>query len=430
MRRIRSPLQLVAMKFNNPEIMLQFPEHVSFDPISKGSGNMHLDGSLVASPWFRETTEYVRGRQRDPDSDSDSELPKVVPLQLYHDDVALGFGNNSNVLPIMMGYGNFSSKLQQHNVAKDVVAYVPSLGVSQALLFRHLQEKVGMAKTPAVAMIKDLKRQLLLSVMESIALEIGYGSVFGIEIPILGTGRELRLFTFISSLPADTPARCKITGVLETHCPNCFRGSKLNKFLPFSTEAGDRLRADMNLAYRCAEAVELVKKGRRRNKEERDLVNKLKDEAVRVEINPLHRAPFGVGGCLYTSCAPDIMHVMFGLAKIVMFDVLVIIHLIATSEDSTFSGAAAEFDRRIITQSHHFSGVKQPHVDNPKFPRGLMHNIAKKTDKKKDLMVSGNFGGQLKSSTFVAMLWQTFWALGSNGVLPSDPNYTFTDKSK
>jgi Plavaka transposase len=410
--RVRSVLQLLSFKLNDPIIMLKYRDHVSLEPVElRDSNGNRIVKDVVSSPWFHETTKALQQRERLRNPKAN---PKAIAISIYNDGVAMGFKNKFSAWPVMMTLGNFSSELQQHDIAKDIIAYVPELGISETVLESHLRDIAGLSKTAAGNAVKTFKRKLIHIVMEVICREISYGATTGIKIPVLGTGQEYELYTFISSLPGDIPARCALSGVYQNRCANCHEPDV--KILPLNYERNIP-RSMMQIPELCDVAQESDRERRR------TALKQLQTIGVHPETNPLHEAPYGSCANIFTASSPDIMHTVFGLAKIVMFDILVVISTIAESDDVQFKGATALFDKRIILLSE--NAIKLPHLPNETFPNGLM-NMAKEKSSKKERNVSGNVSGGCRSASFMAMLWYTYFAISVDGsVLPNVPNFHY-----
>jgi Plavaka transposase len=416
--RVRSVLQLVAMKLNDPTIMLKYRDHVSLDPVQlKDLNGTPYVKDLVSSPWFHETTKKLQQRQRLNDPGAD---PKVIAISIYNDGVAMGFKNKFSAWPIMMTLGNFSSKLQQHDITKEILAYVPELGISDSILELHLREQAGYARTVAKSAVKSFKKKLILAVMDVICREIAYGSEYGMKIPILGTGKEYCIYTFISSLPGDIPARCTLAGVYQNRCVNCNESDVRWRPLNY---VHNEPRSLMDIAKRNEALVREPDRKRRCT-----LKKELENIGVHADYNPIYNGPYGASANIFTASAPDIMHTIFGLAKTCMFDILVVISRLAESDDQRFRGSAALFDKRIILLSE--NTVKPPHIPDETFPHGLMNMVKSKTSKK-DRNTSGNFSGGSRSASFMAMLWYAYFAVSLDGrVLPNEPNYHYKSRHK
>jgi len=143
---------------------------------------------------------------------------------------------------------------------------------------------------------------------------------------------------------------------------------------------------------------------------ETSLVDKLHKQNVHSHRNPFHYAPMGANNDIYQANPPDTLHLFCaGLLKALLGWTLTIIDSVSDVQQVSL------FDHRI----HNFPYVaSMPHVNWQHFTGGIMqYNRKSKAEK---LLATGSFGG-FRSSSFISMLLQTYYAIGSNDdVLKSD----------
>jgi len=143
---------------------------------------------------------------------------------------------------------------------------------------------------------------------------------------------------------------------------------------------------------------------------EKDLLKKLQAQNVHAHRNPFHYAPMGANNDIYQANPPDTLHLFCaGLLKALLGWTLSIVDSVSDVHQVSL------FDRRI----HNFPYVTaMPHVNWQYFTGGIMKfNRKSKAEK---LQATGSFGG-FRSSSFISMLLQTFYAIGTNDdVLKSD----------
>jgi len=136
----------------------------------------------------------------------------------------------------------------------------------------------------------------------------------------------------------------------------------------------------------------------------------LKKQNVHPHMNPFHYAPMGSNNDIYLANSPDTLHLFCaGLMKALVGWTLTIIEGVASDDK------VALFDGRI----HGFPFVTpMPHLNWAYFVGGIMQfNRKSKAEK---LQATGSFGG-FRSSSFISMLFQVYYAIGVNGdVLPSE----------
>jgi len=163
----------------------------------------------------------------------------------------------------------------------------------------------------------------------------------------------------------------------------------------------------------CESAEHISKKladGINISKEENEIILSLRKQNVHAHMNPFHYAPMGSNNDIYLANPPDTLHLFCaGLMKALVGWTLTIIE--AASADSQ----VAIFDGRI----HCFPYVTvMPHLNWEYYVGGIMQFNRKSKSEK--LQATGSFGG-FRSSAFISMLFQIYYAIGSNGdVLQAD----------
>jgi hypothetical protein len=148
----------------------------------------------------------------------------------------------------------------------------------------------------------------------------------------------------------------------------------------------------------------------------------LLDMSIQPWRNVLHSAPMGYENNIFMS-SYDLLHTIpGGIMKTLMFSACVIIDRISSSNDKKFRDARGVFDSRLRT----YPDVPDclPHVPKTTFRKGFMGVLLGKSSSQQGLAT--NSCGRLRSSHFVTLLLQAYFAIGrKRDVLPNDANYRY-----
>jgi len=167
-----------------------------------------------------------------------------------------------------------------------------------------------------------------------------------------------------------------------------------------------RPRCVTTLKQKCEIAEQLSIKladGANLSRDEKVFIADLEYQNVHAHQNPFHYAPMGHNNDVYKANPPDLLHLFCaGLFKALAGWILTIISTTSTDKQK------ALFDSRI----HNFPYIyPMPHLNWSYFVGGILkYNQKSKSER---LHATGAFGG-FRSSSFISMLFQIYYAIGNN----------------
>jgi len=136
----------------------------------------------------------------------------------------------------------------------------------------------------------------------------------------------------------------------------------------------------------------------------------------------MHRAPMGHNNNIFKT-PYDLLHTLCaGVMKAVMLFTCIVIEQISVGADDGNSLKSAKGHFEFLLRTFPKQPDCLPHVPPTSFPTGFLHILSSKSAKDKGQSTGSS--GRLRSTHFITLLIQTYFAIGFGGnVLPNVEDY-------
>ena len=148
----RDPYEVIAYKLIDPTLQYGWKDSILYESTLIHVGdNIECSNDLMTTSWARCTEANVR--RFVPDA-------ILIPLIIYGDGVTMGLRGNAKATPALATMGNFSDELQQRDISKMALGYLPDLKyLNKEELLNHLV-KQGIGATKAANEIVKFGRHI------------------------------------------------------------------------------------------------------------------------------------------------------------------------------------------------------------------------------------------------------------------------------
>ena len=147
MLRYKDPIELISYQLVDPIIQFGWKDHIKFRYDERRNENgERVISDMMTTDCTKETEKWIR-EDLHPDG-------VLLPMILYTDGVAVGFGNNKKCQPVICSIGNYSDEMLRKDFTKICLGYIPYLDSKCIIsITDHLIINVGMSATDAKAEI-------------------------------------------------------------------------------------------------------------------------------------------------------------------------------------------------------------------------------------------------------------------------------------